>query len=180
MQKDMHPALAYLFLKASFEFHGNTGWVQKTGELPSLNKQDFPISEQAQRFHKAGGSLLYDYLPFWAATFVDRTILLLIPLGVVIIPLVGILPWIYTWRDRSRYYRQYRELRDIEKKITERMQPENMKDLQARPDRTEEAVNRIRVSIAFYDELFILKEHIHMVRRQLSNSEKGTGTPYEP
>jgi TRAP-type uncharacterized transport system substrate-binding protein len=180
VQKDMHPALVYLFLKASFEIHGNAGWVHKTGEFPSLNKQDFPISEQAQRFHKAGGSLLYDYLPFWAATFVDRTILLLIPLGVVIIPLVGILPWIYTWRNRSRYYRQYRELRDIEKKITERMQPENMKDLQARLDRVEEAVNRIRVSIAFYDELFILKEHIHMVREHLLRSGKGTGIPCEP
>jgi len=47
------------------------------------------------------------------------------------------------------------------------MQPECTKDLQAKLDRIEEAVSRIHVSIAFYDELFILKEHIHMVRRQL-------------
>jgi hypothetical protein len=177
VQKDMHPALVYLFLKASVEIHGNAGWVHKTGAFPSLDKQDFPISEQAQRFHKLGGSLLYDYLPFWAATFIDRMILLLIPLGVVLIPLIGILPWIYTWRNRSRYYRLYRELRDIEKKITEHMQQENIKELQTRLDRIEEAVGRIRVSIAFYDELFILKEHIHMVRSQLFHSEKIAGIP---
>ncbi|MCX5804287.1 MAG: hypothetical protein NTU69_12300 [Proteobacteria bacterium] len=47
------------------------------------------------------------------------------------------------------------------------MQPESVKDLQTKLDRIEETVSRIRVSVAFYDELFILKEHIHMVRRQL-------------
>lgn len=175
IHKDLHPALVYLFLKASVEIHGKAGWVHKAGEFPSLSKQDFSISEQAQRFYRSGGSLLYDYLPFWAATFIDRMIILLIPLGVVIIPLVGILPWIYTWQNRSKYYRWYRELRDIEKEITERIQPENIKNLQARLDSIEEAVSKIHVSIAFYDELFILKEHIHMVRRQFSRLEKKEG-----
>ncbi len=167
VRKNLHPALVYLLLKASVEIHSGAGWVHKAGEFPSLNKQDFPISEQAQRFYKSGGSLLYDYLPFWAATFIDRMLLILIPLGVVLIPLIGIMPWIYTWRNRSKYYRWYRELRNIEREVTECMQPESVKDLQAKLDRIEEAVSRIRVSIAFYDELFTLEEHIHMVRQKL-------------
>ena len=167
VRKNLHPALVYLLLKASVEIHSRAGWVHKAGEFPSLNKQDFAISEQARRFYKSGGSLLYDYLPFWAATFIDRMILILIPLGVVLIPLIGIMPWIYTWRNRSKYYRWYRELRNIEREVTQCMQPESVKDLQAKLDRIKETVSRIRVSIAFYDELFTLKEHIHMVRRQL-------------
>ena len=167
VRKNLHPALVYLLLKASVEIHSGAGWVHKAGEFPSLNKQDFAISEQARRFYKSGGSLLYDYLPFWAATFIDRMILILIPLGVVLIPLIGIMPWIYTWRNRSKYYRWYRELRNIEREVTQCMQPESVKDLQTKLDRIEETVSRIRVSIAFYDELFTLKEHIHMVRRQL-------------
>ena len=47
------------------------------------------------------------------------------------------------------------------------MQPEKVKDLQTKLDRIEETIGGIRVSIAFYDELFTLTEHIHMVRRQL-------------
>ncbi|MCX5804288.1 MAG: C4-dicarboxylate ABC transporter substrate-binding protein [Proteobacteria bacterium] len=89
VRKNLHPALVYLLLKASVEIHSGAGWVHKAGEFPSLNKQDFAISEQARRFYKSGGSLLYDYLPFWAATFIDRMILILIPLGVVLIPLIG-------------------------------------------------------------------------------------------
>ena len=167
VNKNLHPALVYLLLKASVEIHNGAGWVHKAGEFPSLNKQDFPISEQARRFYKSGGSMLYDYLPFWAATFIDRMLLVLIPLGVVLIPLIGITPWIFTWRNRSKYYRWYRELRNIEREVTPCMQPETVKELQAKLVRIEETVGKIHVSIAFYDELFILKEHIHMVRREL-------------
>ncbi|MCG6538426.1 MAG: ABC transporter substrate-binding protein, partial [Syntrophales bacterium LBB04] len=124
VREDLHPALVYLLLKAAVEIHGGAGWLHKAGEFPSLNNQDFKTSEQAQRFYKSGGgSLLYNYFPFWAATFIDRMLLILIPLGVVLIPLVGIAPWIYTWRNRSKYYRWYRELKNIEMELNERMQP---------------------------------------------------------
>ena len=168
IREDLHPALVYLLLKAGFEIHGGAGWVHKAGEFPSLNKQDFKTSEQAQRFYKSGGgSLLYNYFPFWAATFIDRMILILIPLGVVLIPLVGIIPWVYTWRNRSKYYRWYRELKNIDMELSEGIQPESVKELQARLDQIDEAVNRIRVSIAFYDEVYTLKEHINSMRRKL-------------
>ena len=78
--------MVYLLLKASVEIYSGAGWIHKGGEFPSLKTQDFPISEQAQRFYKSGGSVLYDSLPFWAATFIDRMLLLLIPLGVILIP----------------------------------------------------------------------------------------------
>jgi TRAP-type uncharacterized transport system substrate-binding protein len=167
VRKDLHPALAYLLLKAAVEIHGGAGWVHRAGEFPSMKTQDFPISEQAQRFYRSGGSWLHGYLPFWAATFVDRMLLVLISIGLVLVPLIGILPWLYTWRNRSKYYRWYRELRELEEELKEHERPENVADYHARLDRIEEAVCKIRVSVAFYDEVFILKEHIQMVREKL-------------
>jgi TRAP transporter TAXI family solute receptor len=168
VQKDLHPALVYLLLKAAVEIHGGAGWVHRAGEFPSMKTQDFPISEQAKRFYRSGGSWLYGYLPFWAATVVDRMLLVLISIGMVLIPMIGILPWFYTWRNRSKYYRWYRELRELEEELKEHERPENVVDYNARLDRIEEAVCKIRVSVAFYDEVFILKEHIQMVRLKLS------------
>lgn len=167
VQKDLHPALAYLLLKAAVEIHGGAGWVHRAGELPSMKTQDFPVSEQAKRFYRSGGSWLHGYLPFWAATFVDRMLLVLISIGLVLVPLIGILPWLYTGRNRSKYYRWYRELRELEEKLKEHERPENVADYRARLDRIEEAVCKIRVSVAFYDGVFILKEHIQMVRLKL-------------
>ncbi len=167
VRKDLHPALGYLLLKASIEIHGGAGWVHKAGEFPSLKTQDFPISEQARRFYKSGGSILYDSLPFWAATFIDRMLLILIPLGVLLIPLIGILPWLYTWRNRSRYYRWYRALRNLDGAISEQPGAEDLDDCLERLDHIEKAVDRIKVSVTFYDEVFFLKEHIQMVRQKL-------------
>jgi hypothetical protein len=44
---------------------------------------------------------------------------------------------------------------------------ENVEGYRTRLDRIEEAVAKIHVSVAFYDEVFILKEHIEMVRQKL-------------
>jgi TRAP-type uncharacterized transport system substrate-binding protein len=130
VRKDLHPALVYLLLKASVEIHGGGSWVNKAGEFPTLTKQDDPISEQARRFYKSGPSWLYSYLPFWAATFVERLTLILIPLGMIIVPLIGIMPWLYTWRNRSKYYPMYRELRKLETEILERGALENIETYQ--------------------------------------------------
>lgn len=127
VRKERHPALVYLLLKTAVEIHGGPSWVNKAGEFPAITKQDDPISEQAQWSYKSGGSWLYVYLTFWAANFVERVSLILIPPGIIIVPMIGILPWIYTWRNRSKYYPWYRELRQLEKEILANGPIENRK-----------------------------------------------------
>jgi hypothetical protein len=94
-------------------------------------------------------------------------LLVLISIGIVLVPMIGILPWLYTWRNRSKYYRWYRELRELEEELKENQRLENVEGYRTRLDRIEEAVAKIHVSVAFYDEVFILKEHIEMVRQKL-------------
>ena len=166
VRNTVHPALVYLLLEAAVEIHSGAGWVHKAGEFPALKTQDFPISDQAQRYFKSGGSVLYDYLPFWAATFMDRMILLLIPLGFVLIPLIGIMPWIYTWRNRSKYYPWYRALKELEEELQADPRLEHIDGYRERLDRIEDAVSRIRVAVAFYDEIFLLQEHIALVQQK--------------
>jgi TRAP transporter TAXI family solute receptor len=181
VRSTVHPALVYLLLEAAAEIHSGAGWVHKAGEFPALKTQDFPISDQAQRYFKSGGSVLYDFLPFWAATFVDRMTLLLIPLGVLLIPLIGIMPWIYTWRNRSTYYPWYQALKELEEELQANPRLEKIDAYRERLDRIEDAVSRIRVAVAFYDEIFLLQEHITAVRQKLAHAapavSSGTGSP---
>ncbi len=176
IRKELHPALVYLLLKASVEINGGSSWVNEAGEFPTFSRHVDPISDQAQRFYRSGGSWLYAYMPFWAATFVERLILILIPLGMIIVPLIGIAPWAYTWRHRSKYYPWYRELRNLEKEMLEGP-VENVEAYEKRLNRIEDAVSRIRTSVAFYDELYILREHVQIVRMRLhaliSSGKKG-------
>jgi TRAP transporter TAXI family solute receptor len=176
VRANLHPALVHLLLEAAAEIHSGAGWVHGAGEFPALKSQDLPISDQAQRYFKSGASVLYDYLPFWLATFLDRMTLLLIPLGFVLIPAIGILPWAYTWRNRSRLYRWYRELRELDLELRERPASQPAGDLRERLDRIDDGVGRTSVGVAFYDEIFILQQRIAEVRRRLGPVDAGAET----
>jgi TRAP-type uncharacterized transport system substrate-binding protein len=163
----LHPALVYLLLDAAAEVHGGGGWVQKAGEFPSPKAQDFPLSDRAERFYKSGRPFLFDYLPFWVATFVDRVVLLLIPTAAILIPLIRIMPWFYSWRNRRKFFYWYGELKNLELEVQETPQPARAGDYSAKLDRIETGVNGVHVPLAFFHEAYNLKQHIELVRGKL-------------
>jgi len=163
----LHPALVYLLLEAASEVHSGGGWVHKAGEFPSPKAQDFPLSDRAERFYKSGRPLLFDYLPFWVATFVDRLVLLLVPTAAILIPLIRIMPWFYSWRNRRKFFYWYGELKNLEMEVQERPQAERIADYQTRLERIEAAVNDVQVPLAFFHEAYNLKQHVDLVRGKL-------------
>jgi TRAP-type uncharacterized transport system substrate-binding protein len=164
----LHPASVYLLLDAAVEIHGSSGWVHRAGEFPTLRAQDFPLSDQAEQFYKSGRPFLMNYLPFWVATFVERMIRIVVPAGIILIPLVRIVPWFYTRRNRSKFYHWYGELKHLESEILEDPRPERVSDYRGRLDRIEDSVNRVNVPVAFYDEVYTLREHIDFVRKKIA------------
>ena len=75
----LHPALAYLLLRAASEVHGGSGMLVRSGEFPSPREAGFPLSTVARRYYQAGVPFLQRYLPFWAANLVDRLWVMLVP-----------------------------------------------------------------------------------------------------
>jgi TRAP-type uncharacterized transport system substrate-binding protein len=179
VRKDTHPALIYLLLDAAVEIHSNAGWVNKKGEFPSLRELSFPSSHYAERFYKSGRPFLLDYLPFGIAAFIDRTIFILIPVAIILVPLIRIIPWLYSWRHRRMFLHLYRELQHLELEMIGRSEPEDITGYRERIDRIEASINRTPVSLAFFNEVYKLQEHVDAVRGKLirlSNQSK-EGTP---
>ena len=172
----MHPALMYLLLDAAAEIHGGPGWVHKAGEFPAPKVQDFPLSDQAERFYKTGRPFLLDYLPFWVAVFLDRIIKILIPVAVILFPLMRIIPWLYSWRNRSKLYRWYGELKYLELEVSEHPQADRISDYYAKLDHIEASVKKVNVPLAFYRELYTLREHIGFVRERVIRLDQGTAS----
>ncbi len=175
VRKDLHPALVYLLLDAAVEIHSNAGWVNKKGEFPSPKELSFPSSNYAERFYKSGRPFLLDYLPFGIAAFVDRTILIMVPVAIILIPLIRSIPWLYSWRHRRKFYHWYRELKNLELEVMESPEPENISGYHEKIDRIEASINRIPVPLAFFDEVYKLQEHVDLVRGKLirlSNQSK--------
>ena len=175
VRKELHPALVYLLLDAAVEIHSNAGWVNKKGEFPSPRELSFPSSGYAERFYKSGRPFLLDYLPFGIAAFVDRTVLIMVPVAIILIPIIRSIPWLYSWRHRRKFYHWYRELKNLELEMMESPEPENISGYHEKIDRIEASINRIPVPLAFFGEVYRLKEHVDLVRGKLirlSNQSK--------
>jgi TRAP-type uncharacterized transport system substrate-binding protein len=167
-REDLNPALSDLLISAAREIHGPAGMYRKAGEFPAPLERDFPISEDAQRFYRSGTPFLYKKLPFWLASLVDRTLVVLVPLVVIVIPAIRIVPPLYRWRVRSRIYRWYGALMALERDMLADPEPERAQEILKRLDDIQEAVNNLRTPLAFADQLYVLREHISGVRNRLA------------
>jgi TRAP transporter TAXI family solute receptor len=167
IREDTHPALVDLLMQALVETHGGPGIFQKPGEFPRAASADFPIAPEAARYYKSGKPWLQRYLPFWAATLIDRMVVMLIPLFAVVIPVLKFAPGLYTWRIRSRIYRRYGELKFIEVELEADPDRLTRAEWHQRIDAIEEDVNHIAMPLAFTDMIYTLRMHIGVVRKAI-------------
>jgi TRAP transporter TAXI family solute receptor len=172
-REDLHPALVNLLVDAAREIHGGQGYFESAGEFPGTTQVDLPVSVEADRHRKFGPSLLHRYLPFWVATVVERTIILVVPLLVVLVPLMNILPQFLRYRVRSRIFRWYGELALLERDIRTRAAPLPLERWRGDLDRIEEAATQIRAPASYASEAYTLREHINIVRREVEARARG-------
>jgi len=166
-RKSFHPALSDLLIEAAQEVHSGAGLLRRKGEFPAPIEQEIPISPEATRFYKSGKGFLYRSLPFRLASFVNRIIVVFVPMIVLLLPVFRLIPAIYRWRFRSRIFRWYRALLMIEQDLITQLTPEKREALTERLDNIEEAVNRMKVPASFADQFYGLRGHITFVRSRL-------------
>lgn len=161
----LHPALIDLLIDAAREIHGHKGYFEAAGEFPGFAQVDIPVSPHADEHSHFGPSFLRRYLPFWLATFVERAIILIVPLIVVLVPLMNFLPQFLRWRVRSRIYRWYGELALLERDVATREGNLPLQKWLLELDRIQDVVEDIRTPTSFASEAYTLREHIGLVRR---------------
>jgi len=162
-RKETHPALIQLFVQAAQQVHGGAGWFRKKGDFPNANNTERPLASEAQRFYTNGPPVLQRYLSFWLANLVDRMWPVLVTIVAALIPLSRMLPPLYTFRVRSRIFRWYRQLREVETAIGKRPNDELLRELAE----IERRVEHVNVPLSYTDELYSLRTHIHMVAERL-------------
>jgi len=163
-RSNLHPAISDLLLEAAHKVHGKPGMFRKPKEFPDAVEHIIPLSEEASRYYTSGSPLEYRRLPFWLASLVDRILIVLVPSLIVLIPLSRAIPPLYRWRIRSRIYRWYGILIRIERQMQLNQTPEQLEELHQRLVEVENSVDNLHLPIAFADQLYVLREHINMVR----------------
>jgi TRAP transporter TAXI family solute receptor len=162
---DVHPAILQLFSQASLKMHGSASWFNRAREYPNVANTEFPLAQEADRTIRSGVPLLQRYLPFSMANLMERMWLALGIIVAVLLPLSRIVPPLYQFRIRSRIFRWYGQLRNIEERLGEKVEPTDslLKELEA----LEAHAEKVTVPLSYADELYSLRNHIDMVRQKL-------------
>jgi TRAP transporter TAXI family solute receptor len=166
-RRDLHPALIDLLLQAAQEVHGQGGLFEKSHQFPSPQHIEFDLSKESRRFYASGPPFLQRYLPFWAATLVDRLKVMLLPLVALLLPLFRIMPPLYRWRVRSRIYRWYSELATVDPESYNHLSGEKLKKNLAELNRIEDEVSKVTIPLSYSVELYELRLHLEYLRYKL-------------
>ena len=167
VRPEFHPALSDLLLVSAAKIHRRPGVFERPRQFPSPDFTDFPLSPEAQRFYQSGPPFLARYLPFWAATLVDRMKIMLLPLIALLFPLFKILPPTFRWRTRRKIYRWYREVHDTDVALCTPQPPEELDRLVKTLDEIEHQVRQLSIPPAHAESHFHLRMHIDLVRAKV-------------
>ncbi len=177
VHEDLHPALANLLTQAVLIEqaqpvvgpNGEAPILQRVREQASASDPEFPMSDEARRVYRSGTPFLQRYLPFWAATLLDRLAVMLVPILGVLLPMLRIGPKLYTWQVRRRLLHWYDELKKVEADLADEPDAVAIAAKRARVEEIDEAVGEIPMPLAFANQLYDLRAHIDLVRRRLND-----------
>ncbi|MBE7941937.1 MULTISPECIES: TAXI family TRAP transporter solute-binding subunit [Ramlibacter] len=164
-RKETHPALLELFALAARDIHSPAGWFNRAGAFPTMEHSEYPLSREAERTLQGGRPFLQRWLPFWMANVVERMWLALGLIIAILLPISRIVPPLYQFRIRSRVFRWYAQLRDIELQMHE--DGADKARLARELEALDERVGRIHVPLSYADELYALRGNIALVRRKV-------------
>ncbi|NWF39083.1 TAXI family TRAP transporter solute-binding subunit [Mariprofundus sp. NF] len=167
VSETLHPALQDLLMQAATHVHGGRSLFSTAGEFPTPLYTALPLSKEASRYYKSGPPFLQRYLPFWAATLLDRLKVMLLPFIALLIPLFKVMPPLYRWRVRSRIYRWYDELNRIDEALGSGFDQSQLDEL----DRIESEIRKVHVPLSYSDELYNLRMHLVLIRESAERIE---------
>ncbi|AKJ32056.1 TAXI family TRAP transporter solute-binding subunit [Caldimonas brevitalea] len=177
-REGLHPALIQLLMQAATHIHGEAGWFARAGEFPNALNTDLPVAAESQRYLRNGAPWLQRYLPFWVSNLIDRMWVALLSIVAALIPLSRLVPPLYEFRVRSRVFRWYARLREVEEGLE---RPDADTDvLLQKLDDVEAHALRISLPLSYADELYALRQHIDLVRGKLQLTrarQRGEGAP---
>lgn len=168
---ELHDAFIPLLLKASHRVHGAGDIYGEASRFPSLEFAEFPPNPVAQEYYESGPSLLQRHVPFWIASLIDRTKIMLLPLLTLAFPLFKIAPPVYRWRIRSRIYRWYKLLREIDQHADGATAEQRTRNLDTLSEMQRE-LEEISVPLSYMEEFYNLRLHIDLVRRRLEQDDQ--------
>jgi TRAP transporter TAXI family solute receptor len=166
---DLIASLIPAVLNAVTRVHQAGGVLEHKRQFPSADFADLPLNEDARRYLINGPSFLYRWLPYGTAVLLDRLKILVLPFLALLLPLFKIAPPLYTWRIRSKIYRWYAAVREVESSIQEEKVSGDAALLINRLSELDRQVASVSVPLSYAAELYHLRLHIRFLQQKLQS-----------
>jgi TRAP transporter TAXI family solute receptor len=164
---DLADDLVRLLLKKIKPIHSQKGIFEKEFEFPNMENLDTPLHPEAQRYLTNGDSWLEKIFPFWIASNIDRLKILIIPLLTLLFPIIkGIVP-LYVWTMRSKIYRWYKKINEIDLYCLDNPNADIKSKLQELHILRDEIQKQTNVPLSYMGEYYNLLLHIDMIEKKI-------------
>ena len=168
-RRDLNASLIPAVLNAVTRVHETGGVLEHKRQFPSVDFADLPLNEDARRYLINGPSFLFRWLPYGTAVLLDRLKILVLPLLALLLPLFKIAPPLYTWRIRSKIYKWYASVREVESSIHEEKVSGDPASLINRLSELDRQVASVSVPLSYAAELYHLRLHIRFLQKKLQS-----------
>ncbi len=185
---DLEPSLLTLLSfavmnnpRSAFDKAGDPVLFFRPGTFPHISDPEYRVAEETRQLFKTGelpialrsiAPAVHEAgFPYSVTGFIAdhgaQTVLLLIPSLVILLPMLRIIPSVYSWSVRRRLLYWYRHLKALEKNLDHPAQKGELTAYQAEIERIDAGVRRIRYPLNFSDQFYHLRLHIELVRQRL-------------
>jgi hypothetical protein len=185
---DLEPSLLTLLSfavmnnpRSAFDKAGDPVLFFRPGTFPHISDPEYRVAEETRQLFKTGelpialrsiAPAVHEAgFPYSVTGFIAdhgaQTVLLLIPSLVILLPMLRIIPSVYSWSVRRRLLYWYRHLKALEKNLDHPAQKGELASFQAEIERIDAGVRRIRYPLNFSDQFYHLRLHIELVRQRL-------------
>jgi TRAP transporter TAXI family solute receptor len=163
----LHEALAPLLIETARDIHGVGDVFEVTGDFPAGEPMDVRLSASSKHYFDKGPSFLYRVLPFAPAATLDRLLILLFPLLTLLLPLLKVAPPLYRWRIRSKIYRWYRVLYQVEHDLHRADADTAVEPYLEQLSKIEHEIQGVKVPPSYMEELYNMRMHLSRVQAEL-------------
>ncbi|MEM9737220.1 MAG: TAXI family TRAP transporter solute-binding subunit, partial [Pseudomonadota bacterium] len=174
-QSELHPAMVDRLVEAAREIHGTRDALTDEGAFPSMEHVAMRADLYARDLIASGPSPLQEYLPYWVVAQINRFAILLLPILFLLIPVLRVLPGLYAWRMRSRVWRHYQEIREIDRTVMDSRDPEALDSMRTRLDAIDAEIASLALPLAYRDYAYQARLHIDLLRGRIAERRASAG-----
>lgn len=176
VDKNMHPAIQYLFMMAGAYFYRNTDiYFNRPGGFPAFLDNDTEKSDVALKYLRSGTSFLERNFPFWIASFMDRVWLLVAALFALAYPLAKLVPRYRNFHFNAAMNDRYIAMRAIETKLAACQTGADLQAIEIAFDHLEQSVKEIWVPTNANERYYLMLNGIKLLRDRLDRLESHWG-----